>query len=325
MAGIKMGFSQSVHEELMVKASYYYYEKDMTQTEIAQLLGVSRLTLGRLLKEARNNGIVRIEIANPRNLRHLLELEDRLNKNYGLTASVVADYVPGSRQNRAEKVALEASKFFSRNIRSGMKISLAWGKTLSLMVDALPTDKSITDLEVMTLMGGAGTTETYIQPERLAADLLTKYSGSGYVINAPFFCNSPEVCRSLKEERTVSEVLRRSAESDLTYVGIGEKPSLQFNYWARQLYDQATMKSIIDSGAVGDICGTYINADGVPCCPEISDRLVNIDIETLKAHKKVVALAAGSNKLESIYAAICGGYIDVLITDKETAEELCRL
>jgi len=320
-----MGFSQSVHEELMVKASYYYYEKDMTQTEIAQLLGVSRLTLGRLLKEARNNGIVRIEIANPRNLRNLLELEDRLSKNYGLTASVIADYIPGSRQDRSEKVAIEASKFVSRTIRSGMKISLAWGKTLSLMVEALPTDKSISDLEVMTLMGGAGTTETYIQPERLAADLLTKYGGSGYVINAPFFCNSPEVCQSLKAERTVSEVLRRSAASDLTFVGIGEKPNLQFNYWARHMYDQATMKSIIDSGAVGDICGTYIDADGVPCCPEISDRLVNINIEELKSHKQVIAVAAGLNKLESIYAAIRGGYIDVLITDKETAEELCRL
>ena len=320
-----MGFSQSVHEELMVKAAYYYYEKDMTQTEIAQLLGVSRLTLGRLLKEARSSGIVRIEIANPRNLRHRLELEDRLCKNYGLSASVVADYVPGSRQDRAEKVAVEASKFFSRTVKSGMKISLAWGKTLSLMVDALPIDKSITSLDVMTLMGGAGTTETYIQPERLAADLLSKYSGSGYVINAPFFCSSPEVCKGLKEERTVSEVLRRSADSDLTFVGIGEKPNLQFNYWARHMYDQATMKRIIDSGAVGDICGTYINADGVPCCPDISARLVNIDIETLKAHKKVIAVAAGPNKLESIYAAISGGYIDVLITDTETAEELFRI
>lgn len=319
-----MGFSQSVHEELMVKVSYYYYEKEMTQTEIAQLLGISRLTIGRLLKEARNNGIFRIEIANPRNLRYMLELEDKLCRNYGLKAAVVADYVSG-RQDRSEKVALEASKYFYRNIRSGMKISLAWGKTLSIMVDDLPIDKSITGLEVMTLMGGGGTTKTYIQPERLAADLLTKYSGSGYVINAPFFCNSPEVCKSFKEEPTVSEVLRRSASSDLTFVGIGEKPNQQFNYWARNMYDQATMQKIIDSGAVGDICGTYINAEGVPCCPDISERLVNIDIETLKSHKQVIAVAAGMHKLESIYAVIRGGYIDVLITDSDVAEALCQL
>ena len=63
---------------LKLKAVYYYYEKDYTQTEIAQMLNVSRITLGKLLKEAWLEGMVKIDIVDQRNVKQLLELEARL-------------------------------------------------------------------------------------------------------------------------------------------------------------------------------------------------------------------------------------------------------
>lgn len=42
-----------------------YYEKDRTQNEIAEIYGISRPMVSKLLKEAKEEGIVKITIAAP--------------------------------------------------------------------------------------------------------------------------------------------------------------------------------------------------------------------------------------------------------------------
>lgn len=317
-----MSLSEDTHYELMVKAAYYYYEKGLTQTLIAEKLGVSRLTLGRLLKEARNTGVVKIDIVDSRNLKSLLDYEDQLCKSYGLQHAVVTSSVDEMSEGIDQQIAYAAAQYIARTVRSGMKLSIGWGKTLKLLVDHLPTDRSVKDLEVTTLVGGAGTTISSVQPEILARRILKKYSGKGFVVNAPFLCQSPEVCGLFKSEAKVREVLDRNAASDLTLIGIGEKPSLKDSYWARSSYDDEALNRILADGAVGDICGSYIDAYGTPCCPYVDNRLVAVNIEDFKSHRRVIAAAGGPNKHEAIRAALLGGYVDVLVTDQYTAKKL---
>ncbi len=52
--------------ELMVKAAELYYELGLTQEEVAAHLAVSRPTVSRLLRQAREQDIVRITIVNPK-------------------------------------------------------------------------------------------------------------------------------------------------------------------------------------------------------------------------------------------------------------------
>ena len=49
----------------MHAAATLYYLQDATQAEVAVKLGVSRATVSRLLSEARQAGIVRIEVIAP--------------------------------------------------------------------------------------------------------------------------------------------------------------------------------------------------------------------------------------------------------------------
>ena len=49
-------------ELIMVRVAELYYDEDKTQDEIGALLKLSRWKVGRLLTQARERGIVRIEI-----------------------------------------------------------------------------------------------------------------------------------------------------------------------------------------------------------------------------------------------------------------------
>ena len=52
-------FSQ---KEVLFTAALLYYEKDRSQAQIAEELGVSKATVSRLLARAREAGIVKIEL-----------------------------------------------------------------------------------------------------------------------------------------------------------------------------------------------------------------------------------------------------------------------
>ncbi len=49
----------------LVEVSRMYYEKELTQAQIAKQLNISRPAVSKLLSDARNRGIVKIEIRFP--------------------------------------------------------------------------------------------------------------------------------------------------------------------------------------------------------------------------------------------------------------------
>ena len=49
-------------ESLMTKAAWYYYFEEMTQQQVAQLMGISRMRVIRLLDKARQTGIIQFKL-----------------------------------------------------------------------------------------------------------------------------------------------------------------------------------------------------------------------------------------------------------------------
>ncbi len=305
---------------LKLKAVYYYYEKDYTQTEIAKMLNVSRITLGRLLREAREEGMVKIDIIDQRNVKHLLEVEARLKDRFGLSDVKIADCVENDQEEITRKVAMAGARYVEHILRPGTKVGLAWGRTLEMMVDFLGENRSVSGLEVVTLLGGAGTADTVTQPNIIAQRFIQKYDGVGYIINAPYLCQSEELCSAIKQEPHIADALRRSKDSDITLVGIGESPDAGEGLNLNVRYGSEVVNELVQNKAVGDICANFFDISGEPCSTSVSKKVVSIDLADLREHKKVIAISGGPKKHASVLGALRGGYVDVLITDKFTAE-----
>ena len=305
---------------LKLKAVYYYYEKDYTQTEIAQMLNVSRITLGKLLKEAREEGMVKIDIVDQRNVKQLLELEARLRDRFQLTDVKVVDCVENDKKEITRKIAIAAARYVEHILRPNTKVGIAWGHTLEMMVDFLNENRNVSGLEVVTLLGGASTAESMIQPNILAQRMIQKFGGVGYIINAPYLCQSEELCIAIKQEPHIADALERSKHTDMTLIGIGECPDLDAGYDSNYRYSTETTRELLEKNAVGDICANFFDINGTPCYSSVSNKVVSINLDDLREHKKVIAAGGGPNKHKSVLGALRGGYVDVLITDKFTAE-----
>lgn len=305
---------------IKLKAAYYCLEKGMIQADVAQMLNVSRTTLNKLLKEAREEGMVKVEIVDRRNMKQAMILEDRLCEQYHLQAARVVNPIVDDAEEINRVLAVAGAQYIENEIQSGMRIGIAWGRTLEMMSELLTEDHSITGLEVITLIGGAGTADSIIQPGLIVERLLRKYGGTGYIINAPYICQTEELCASIKQEPHIADALNRSKHADLTLIGIGEKPELSTSYASYYRYSPEIINKLIERKAVGDICANFFDINGRLCDTPVSRRIVSINIEDLRSHKKVIALGGGPNKHDSVLGALSGGYVDVLITDQFTAE-----
>ena len=309
---------------LKLKALYYLYEKGYTQTEIAKILNISRVTLGKLLEEARAEGMIKIEIIDVRGSMRVLQMEEQLKQMFHLENIKLVDCQNLDHDNALRRIASEAASYFDQQLESNMKIGITWGRTLNSVIEQLPDNQAVQNLTVYTLLGGSSSSSDF-QPTFLAQQIIRKYGGSANMLNAPFMCRSAELCQAIKQEPQIADVMRASQDLDMTIVGIGEEPVRGALYLSDYPFDATIINELVDAGAVGDICGNFFDINGELCQTSLTDRIISIDLHDLKHHKKVVGVGGGPSKVKSVLGALRGQYLDVLITDVRTAEEVLKL
>ena len=309
---------------LKLKALYYLYEKGHTQTEIAKMLNISRVTLGKLLDEAKAEGMIKIEIIDVRGSMRVLQIEEQLKQMFQLQDIKLVDCQNLDKDSALRRIASEAAAYFDQQLQSHMKIGLTWGRTLNSVIEQLPDNQSVRDLTVYTLLGGSSSSSDF-QPTFLAQQIIRKYGGSANMLNAPFMCQSAELCQAFKQEPQIASILRHSRDLDMTIVGIGEEPVYGSARLSDYPFDTGTINELVDAGAVGDICGNFFDIQGQMCQTSLTNRIISIDLQDLHQHKKVVGVGGGPSKVKSVLGALNGRYLDVLITDVKTAEEVLKL
>lgn len=314
-----MSLTQEQRYDLKLRACYYLYENGLTQTEIAKRLNISRVTLGRLLEEARAEGMVKIQIVDINGAIEVLKLEEELRSRFGLQDIKLVD----SRSMEDEeainqKIASEAASYFENILKSHMSIGITWGRTLSLMIDRLPSNKKIEDLKVYSLVGGASQSASF-QPNILVQRIIDKYNGRSRVITAPFMCQSKELCEAIKKEPAIAAVLDASHQLDITLVGVGEAPAPGEEKLSDYPFGKDVINELVNAHAAGDICGNFFDINGDLCETTLKDKIVSIDIRDLPNHKNVIGIGGGKKKTESVLGALNGHYLQVLISDTATA------
>ena len=108
-----------------------YYENEMGQNEIAQKLGISRPTVSKLLKEAKERGYLRIEIVGPQE-QNCYKLERELEEKFGLKEAIVVEDKHDDIFQK-EELGAEVAKYLYRIIQEGDIIGVSMGTTLKMI------------------------------------------------------------------------------------------------------------------------------------------------------------------------------------------------
>ncbi|MEY9101646.1 DNA-binding transcriptional regulator LsrR (DeoR family) [Sinorhizobium fredii] len=120
----------------------------------------------------------------------------------------------------------------------------------------------------------------------------------------------------------VRETMELFGSITLAIVGIGAVEPSELLARSGNIFSARELADLADAGAVGDISLRFFDKEGKPVKTPLDERVIGINLEELARVDRVVALAGGQKKTDAIAGALRTGVIDMLITDRFTAERL---
>jgi DNA-binding transcriptional regulator LsrR (DeoR family) len=304
--------------DLLVEVAKLYYERDLSQAEIARKFDVSRSLVSQMLKLGREQGIVEIRINDTRS--RPVRLLRRLCESYGLADAVVVPSSLELEQTRAQ-VGRSAAAFLEPLLKDNIRIGISWGTTLhGLVTHVRPL--ALKGVEIVQLHGGLGSGDPDIDGFGLAQKLAEKLSGSYSIIQAPIVVQSVELRDMLMREPRIVETLKRGAEAGIALFGIGSNlPSISSLVRTGALTEEESRR-LVQGGEIGTVCGLHIDAEGGVSGGSLNQRLVGISFDSLRRIPVRIGLAAGKEKTVAVRAALRGGFVTALVVDEEIAEAI---
>ena len=306
---------------LMTKVARMYYDHGVHQPEIAQRLDLSQATISRLLKRAQRENIVRITISVPRNCYP--ELEEALERRYGLKEAIVAECVSSDEEQVVRDIGAAAANYVETTLKPNEVIGISsWSETLLAMVDAMHPVSAHSNAQVVQILGGVGTPAAEVHATRLTERLASLIGGREMMLPAPGVVGSTASRQAFLEDPFVSEAVANFRNVSLALVGIGAISPSQLLEASGNTFSPEELAMLEESGAVGDICLRFFDAAGVPVTTPLDERVIGITFEELRRVRRCVGIAGGPRKLAAIESALQGRLVNVLITDRFTAEAL---
>ncbi|NLO85140.1 MAG: sugar-binding transcriptional regulator [Clostridiales bacterium] len=299
-------------ESLMIKVAWHYYFGGMTQQQVAELLGISRMRVIKLLDKAKQTGIIQFKLRQDGEKR--MQLENSLMSEYGLKdAFVIPAANDPSMINAA--IAEAASMYISERLTENGLINIGYGNTPSRILNNIAT-LAEQPLTCISLTGGV----SYYLPDTRS----NVFNAKLHLIPAPLLISTKELAQALRQESSVLELSRMITLSQMTVVGIGAMHE-SATIFKSGVLNKNDFLFLSMQGAVGDLLSHFIDKNGNLLETPLEERLISTPLQTLKELKNVIGVAAGDSKVEAIRASLRGQYLDVLITDDNTAHQLLNM
>jgi DNA-binding transcriptional regulator LsrR (DeoR family) len=306
--------------ELLAKAARLYFLDDRSQDDVATILGTTRSNVSRMVRQARDLGIVEIRIVAPAQRDH--ELERVLRARYGLAVARVLEV--GSGTEVLEGVGRLAARWLDETLRDGQVVALSWGQTLQAVVRSV--DLARRDVEVVQLVGGLSALDSGVTGQELVRELSERIGARHRYLHAPALFGSAEALTLLLREQTIADALDAAKRADMAMVGIGAaglgSSAALLDALALSPTERAELQA---GGAVGDVCCRYYDLSGQEVHSVVNQRVLAVTLDDLRAIPTVAGVAAGPEKAPGILGALRGGIIDVLICDQQAARSVLRL
>jgi DNA-binding transcriptional regulator LsrR (DeoR family) len=309
-----------MEEALEVAQKYYLH--DVTMDVIARQKGTSRSTVSRLLRYARDAGLVEIRIMPPHSRSH--QLRSVISDAFEVEVEIVPVPATATSVERLERTAIHTARFLNSVFESDMIIGVSWG-TMVQAISRCLIAKQTTNSQFVQLNGTGFSRATGSHYSGAVMDAFGQaFDAYVWQFPVPVYFDSAETAAALLRERSMQRIvaLQQRADAVLFSVGTvtGGVPSSP--YLHGYYLDESDFRQLGEDGAVGDIATSYIGAAGSHGGIRMNSRTSGPDLDRLREVKYRICAVSGDHKIEAVVAALRGGYVSHLVIDEITATGL---
>ncbi len=293
-----------------------YYEYSMTHAEIANLLGFSRVKVTRMLAEARRTGVVEIRVHSSETL--FTDLEMALVKRFGLASAWVAPTF-SERAQQLDALGTMGALALRGCVHPGATVAVGVSATVGRISHHV-SDTEVADVTFVPATGSRLGSGEWIQPGESAQELAQAFGGTVCHLPAPMLASTQAAAELIRSEPDVARALQVASQADVIAFGVGGVvPGSGIIMDDTSPEKMAELRSL---GAVGNISAGFFNAQGEVVDTSLDSRIIGLALSDLLSIPTRVALAGGPPKVAPLGGALAGGYINVLVTDRDTAQAL---
>ncbi len=302
-----------------VWAAWLYYVDELTQKEVADQLNTSRVTVIKLLAEAKERGLVKIEIDSA--LASQVELSRRMSDHFDLQEALIIPALEGD--DDLKRLGRAASNMLVRTLKDGETLAVAWGRTVSAVAQSVPSHTRLENITVSQLVASPDGMASDFSPE-LCSSLLANRLGAKCVnILAPAVVSNAKVKASLMQEPSIAAQFEVIRNASTALFGVGEFGAGS-TIATHNLHQAETLKTVEADGAIAVIMGLFIDADGKEVVSPVHEQLIGANLDTLRAIPRRICVAGGLHKTNAIRAALKGQLVTHLVIDEHTALDILR-
>jgi DNA-binding transcriptional regulator LsrR (DeoR family) len=177
--------------------------------------------------------------------------------------------------------------------------------------------------QFVSAMGGSPLADSPTNPNEIARRFADRCGGQAVELFAPAFVDSEEMRDKLLRQQAVFETLRLAATADIALVGVGGTDDA-CTMVRTGCFSVEEIRRLRMEGAVGDVLGHYVDAEGRNVDSPETGRLVSLGLAELHAIATVVVVASEVEKPRAILGALRTGAVDVLVVDEGNARFLAE-
>lgn len=308
--------------ELMVKVAEMYYLDGLKQEEIAKQLKISRSLISMMLTEAKEVGIVEVNIRNP--MLNNNELAKEIQLAFGVKHCIVIPTAVQDSRTVRKLVAQRAIHVFNNSVTPQSTVGVAWGRTCYEFISNFKTNRVLKAVEIVPLIGGSNQTAHYFQLNEMVRLFAQKLKANPSFIHAPALTASRKEYELYMKSVSMRGILEKWNALDMIISGIGTLPNL--DHIDRETYtgEYEIFKQLEANNAIGDICARYFDCRGQFIIDQFYHQIIGIPVEQLKKTPKIICIASGLEKERAILGALNTRVIDTLISDEQTIRAVLK-
>ncbi|MEG0856926.1 MAG: sugar-binding domain-containing protein [Terrisporobacter sp.] len=287
-----------------------YYEENYTQNQIAKEYNISRPMVSKLLTEAKNMGIVKIEI--DENFSDNNILDRNIKKTYKVNQVYIVNNTIEN-EKTDEEIVRKSYEVINSLMNSNDKIGIGWGSMIGKLMDYYDKNAHNNSFlgHVYPLIGGIMASYRNYQTNELVRIFASKNNLNSHYIYAPAIVENEKEKNIYMYSQMFKDINKGWENLDLAIINISNFPSSP---------DVATSvrfgNKLIKEKACGHFISHFYNDKGNIIKPEF-DYVINININQLKKCKRVLAICSSKVSPKSIIGALNTGLItDLIISDE---------
>lgn len=306
---------------LLTKIARMYHEQNIRQPEIAERLHISQSRVSRFLKEAVTLGVVRTIVVPPVGVHS--DLEEQIRDLYGLTDVVISGSSSDDESSLLAGLGSAGAAYLETTLSRSDRVGISsWSSTLLAVVDAMAPRTTRSAEAIVQMLGGVGNPAAQVRATHLTDRLARVTGAEAAYLPAPGIVASKPVRDALLADSYIKDVAASWNTLNVALVGIGSleaSPLLQSSGNAVVGADSDALRAV---SAVGDVCLHFFDVDGSAVSTELETRVLGISPDQLRGIERRIGVAGGARKHDAIRAAVRGGWVNILITDLDTAKKL---